>query len=239
MKYLDKLINFIFSLVILVVSVVIVLVTAGFIEDDIVYTYMSENIFSEANNTITCIVAIVVFFAALKTTIFLSKTNTKKKAAIMVDTTHGKIQIAQETIENTAKSVVKNYQEVKDAQVRMVKDKKAVNVYMSLLVLPNTNIIELSSKVQDEVKEAIQNTTGVKVNNVDIKIKNIADSRNASKTKTTGSEKQEIVLKTEPMNVINDVNNSEDVEKAVEESVETNNNVEETSVENNEENKNE
>lgn len=42
---------------------------------------------------------------------------------------------------------------------------------MALLVVPNTNIIELSAKVQDEVKEAIEDTTGVKVNNVDIKIK--------------------------------------------------------------------
>lgn len=190
MKYLDRLINFIFSLVILVLSAIIILVATGFVEYDIVDNFIRNTIFSVENNTITCIVSIVVFLAALKTTMFLSKTSPKKKSSIMVDTTRGKIQIASETIENTAKNIVKNYDSVKDVQVKMVKEKRYVNVYMALLVLPHTNIIELSSKVQDEVKDAIQNTTGVKVNNVDIKIKNIADSKNKS-TKTV---KEEIVI---------------------------------------------
>lgn len=191
MKYLDRLINFIFSLAILIISGVIILITAGFMEFNVASDYLKNTIFSAENNTITCITSIIVFLAALKTTIFLSKTNTKKKAAIMVDTTNGKIQIASDTIENTAKNVAKNYDEVKDVQVKMVKEKRAVTIYMVLLVLPRTNIIELSSKVQDAVKEAIQNTTGVKVNNVDIKIKNIADKNKASK-----GVKEEIVIPT-------------------------------------------
>ena len=196
MKYLDRLINFIFSLVILVLTVIIVLVSAGFLEYDVVDSFIRNNIFNAENNTITCIIAIVAFCASLKTTFFLSKVNNKKKSNIMVDTTHGKIQIAQETIENTAKNVVKDYEAIKDAQVKMVKERKGVNVYMSLLVVPNTNIIELSSKVQDEVKEAIQDTTGVKVNNVDIKIKNIAENRGKSKVKVSEEKvvKQEIVV---------------------------------------------
>lgn len=177
MRYLDRLINFIFSLVILVLAIVVIMVSAGFIGYDNVDSWIRLNIFSTANNTTTCIVAIVTLIAALKTTVFLSRMNPKRKNTILVDTNHGKIQIAAETIENTAKTVVKDYVEIKDAQVKMVKEKRGIKVYMALLVLPNTNIIELSAKVQDEVKEAIEDTTGVKVNNVDIKIKNITESR--------------------------------------------------------------
>lgn len=177
MRYLDRLINFIFSLVILVLAIVVIMVSAGFVGYDNVDSWIRLNIFSTANNTTTCIVAIVTLIAALKTTVFLSRMNPKKKNTILVDTNHGKIQIAAETIENTAKTVVKDYEEIKDVQVKMVKEKRGIKVYMALLVLPNTNIIELSAKVQDEVKEAIEDTTGVKVNNVDIKIKNITGSR--------------------------------------------------------------
>lgn len=177
MRYLDRLINFIFSLVILVLAIVVIMVSAGFVGYDNVDSWIRLNIFSTANNTTTCIVAIVTLIAALKTTVFLSRMNPKKKNTILVDTNHGKIQIAAETIENTAKTVVKDYEEIKDVQVKMVKEKRGIKVYMALLVLPNTNIIELSAKVQDEVKEAIEDTTGVKVNNVDIKIKNITESR--------------------------------------------------------------
>ena len=181
MRYLDRLINFIFSLAVLVISAIMVFISTGFIEFSTASNYLQNNIFSTDNNTLTCIVSIVTFLAALKTTVFLSKTSPKKKAAIMVDTTNGKIQIASETIENTAKNVAKSFENVKDAQVRMVKEKKGVSIFMVLLVLPHTNIIELSSKVQDEVKEAVQSTTGVKVNNIDIKVKNIADKSKSTK----------------------------------------------------------
>ena len=124
MKYLDRLINFIFSLAILIISGVMVLITAGFMEFNVVSDYLKNTIFSAENNTITCIVSIAVFLAALKTTIFLSKTNTKKKAAIMVDTTNGKIQIANDTIENTAKNVAKNYDERFVNQLKKKKKRK-------------------------------------------------------------------------------------------------------------------
>lgn len=237
MKYLDRLINFIFSLAILIISCGMILITAGFMEFNVASDYLKNTIFSVENNTITCIVSIVVFLAALKTTIFLSKTNTKKKAAIMVDTTHGKIQIASDTIENTAKNIAKNYDEVKDVQVKMVKEKKAVTIYMALLVLPRTNIIELSSKVQDAVKEAIQNTTGVKVNNVDIKIKNIAD-----KNKTSKPAKEEIII---PTKKAEEQIVEEKAEEKVEEKLQENEVVQieenaskDTEAENNDENKN-
>jgi uncharacterized alkaline shock family protein YloU len=201
MKYLDRLINFIFSLAILLVSIVVIMISAGFIGYESVDAWIKTTLFSTANNTVTCIVSIVVFLAALKTTIFLSRTNGKKKSAILVDTNHGKVQIAQETIENTAKGATKKYEEIKDVQVRMLKEKRGINVYMALMVMPNTNVIELSASVQDAVKEAIEDTTGVKVNNVDIKIKNISEGRqNKPKVKEEAPKKEENVV--EEQNVV-------------------------------------
>ncbi len=184
MRYLDRLINFIFSLVILILSIVVIMVSTGFLPYAEVDGFITKTIFSEENNTITCIVAMLVFIASLKTTIFLSRAKNTRKSAIMVDTNHGRIQIAQETIENTAKSASRNYEEVKDANVRMIKAKKGIDIYMVLTVLQGTNIIELSAKVQDDVKKAVEGSTGVKVNNVDIKIRNIADAHKTKNRET-------------------------------------------------------
>lgn len=208
MRYLDRLINFIFSLAILILSIIVIMVSAGFLGYESVDSWMRLNMFSEANNTITCVIAIVVLLAALKTTVFLSRMAPKKKNTILVDTNHGKIQIAAETIEGTAKSVVKDMEEIKDIQVKMIREKKGVKIYMALLVLPSTNIIELSAKVQDEVKEAIENTTGVKVNNVDIKVKNITDVR---KLKTQS--KENIIEQKAEANELN-VENVENIQDA-------------------------
>lgn len=226
MRILDRLINFIFSLVILVLSIVVIMVSAGFIEYNEVDNYIRSNVFSDANNTMACIVGIAFLLASLKTTIFLSRNKNNKKAAIMVDTTHGKVQIAEETIENTAKSAIKDYDEIRDAQVRMVKEKKGVNIYMVLLVLPNTNIIELSAKVQDAVKEAIESTTGVKVNNVDIRVKNITDSKKIkAKEITTNQNVEETVVSEEVPNSTQEIEQVEGEETIPEqtENVEDNN----------------
>lgn len=221
MKYLDRFINFVFSLVILVVSATIVFISAGFVEFNVATNYINETLFSTENNTITCIVSIIVFIASLKTTIFLSKTSPKKKVAIMVDTENGKVQIASETVENTAKNVAKSYDSVKDVQVKMVKERKGVVIYMALLVYPHTNIIELSSKVQDEVKEAIQSTTGVKVNNVDIKIKNLADKNGKAVKQTVVKEQvKEETAKVEENTVMDSVSKTENEEIKTETPVE-------------------
>lgn len=221
MKYLDRFINFVFSLVILVVSATIVLISAGFVEFSVATNYINETLFSTENNTITCIVSIIVFIASLKTTVFLSKTSPKKKVAIMVDTENGKVQIASETVENTAKNIAKSYDSVKDVQVKMVKERKGVVIYMALLVYPHTNIIELSSKVQDEVKEAIQSTTGVKVNNVDIKIKNLADKNGKAVKQTVIKEQvKEETAKVEENTVIDSVSKTENEEIKTETPVE-------------------
>lgn len=228
MKYLDRLINFIFSIVILILSIVVIMVSAGFIGYESVDNWMRLNMFSEANNTITCIVAIVTFLLALKTTVFLSRMSPKKKNTILVDTNHGKIQIVAETIEGTARSVVKDIDEIKDVQVRMIKEKKGVKIYMVLLVLPTTNIMELSAMVQDEVKKAIEDTTGVKVNNVDIKIKNIADARKAKKLDKENQ--AEIVNSVENIENTENVENVE-VQAVTEENiVEDNNHTEENDI---------
>ncbi len=177
MRYLDRLINFIFSLFVLVLSAVVAFIAAGLIEYSYVSNHIEGFLFSNENRTITCIVSIVVFFAALKTTVFLSIPNKKKKNVVYVDTNNGKVQIAQETIESTARNAVIQYSSVKEAQARMMKEKKGVAIYMSLLVMPNTNLVELTSKAQDDVKAAVEGSTGVRVNNVDIKIKNLSEAK--------------------------------------------------------------
>lgn len=222
MKYLDRLINFIFSLAILLISIVVIMISAGFIGYESVNEWVKLTLFSAQNNTITCIVSIIVFLAALKTTIFLSRTNGKKKSAILVDTNHGKVQIAQETIESTAKGATKKYEQIKDVQVRMMKEKKGINVYMALLVMPNTNVIELSASVQDAVKEAIEDTTGVKVNNVDIKIKNISEGhQNKTKLKEENIKREENIIE-EPNIVVPQESTEENIENNIE-NIETTN----------------
>ena len=175
MKFLDKLINFVFSLIMVVVSVVVLLVVFDFTSSSYINGLINDYVWNSKYETIVMVVSIIVFLAGLKTTIFLSDFKKKRKLPIMVSTDNGNIQIASETIESTAKAVARSHEEVKDVNAKMVGKNKGVNIYMSLLVSQDTNIRAITREIQEEVKNKIHDTTGVLVLNTDIKVKNIVE----------------------------------------------------------------
>lgn len=175
MKLLDKLINFIFSLAMIIVSVVILLVMFNLTTTEFVNGVLNNYLWNNDYRMTVIISSIVVLLAGLKTTIFLSDFKKKRKMPITVSTDNGNVQIAHETIESTAKAVAKNYEEVKDVNAKMVGKNKGVEIYMTILVSQDTNIRALTRSIQDEVKNKIHETTGVLVLNTDIKVKNIVE----------------------------------------------------------------
>lgn len=175
MKLLDKLINFIFSLAMIIISVVILLVMFNLTTSDFVNGVLNDYLWNADYKTVVIISSIVVLLSALKTTIFLSDFKKKRKLPITVSTDNGNIQIAHETIESTAKAVAKSYEEVKDVNAKMVGKNKGIEIYMTILVSQDTNIRALTRSIQDEVKNKIHETTGVLVLNTDIKVKNIVE----------------------------------------------------------------
>ncbi len=183
MKFLDRLISFIFDLAVLIVAVVILLVTFNIVDYGVIDGLIREYVLNETYNTIVIVSAVIVILAFLKITIFSSTLSSKAKKNILVDTEHGKIQISQETLEGIARNVVSNYPEIKDVQARMTKANKGINMYTVIGVYPNTNIKEVVTKAQNDIKENIELKTGVPVKNIDVKIKNVTNASSAKEVK--------------------------------------------------------
>ena len=199
MKLLDRFINFIFSLVMLVISVVVLLVIFNFIDSNYINGLLNEYVWGDGYRVITIIVSSIIFLAGLKTTIFLSDFKKKRKIPIMVSSENGSVQIAGETIESTAKAVARSHEEVKDVNVKMVNKNKGVDIYMSILVIQDTNIRTITRQIQEEVKEKIHETTGVLVLNTDIKVKNIVEKNKkvAAGNQESSVVKEEVIAKEE------------------------------------------
>ena len=195
MKALDRIISFIFSVIMLEVAVVLILVGTRAIDSQMIIDTLSEKVFnpevisSRIFNPIT-IGGIVLFLASLKTTIFLSLFNNKNKASITVKTKNGEIQIAQDSIISTAKNATMSFDNVKEVQAKMRKKGKGIVIYESIQVYSNINIRELTIAIQEAVKEKINSTTGVIVKDVNINIKNIY---NGKKRETLDNNVQEFV----------------------------------------------
>lgn len=187
MRFIDRLISFIFDIFVMVLAVTVLLVSFNIINYSVVDGLLNEYVFNINYNVIVIAISIVVLLAGLKITVFSSTLSSKAKKNILVDTEHGRIQIAQETIESIAKNVILNYPQVKDVQARMTKAKKGINMYMVLVVSQDTNIRDVIGKVQNDIKKQIETTTSVSVKNVDVKIKNVvvpSTKNNNSKVNT-------------------------------------------------------
>ena len=173
MKVIDKLISFIFDVIIIVIAAVILLVKFDVIQDVVLFNLLNSYLFNPQYSMIVVSSCIVVILLALKITVFTSSFSKKAKKNILVDTVHGKIQIAQNTVENIAKNVIKDYPQIKDVQALMTKAKKGINMYMSLVVYQGVNIKDVVTRVQGDVKNQIESATGITVCNIDVKIKNV------------------------------------------------------------------
>ena len=199
MRALDRLISFIFSVIMLIVSVVLILVGIGVVDSQMIidmlnqYAFAKDMINAEIFNPLT-ITGIVLFLASLKTTIFLSLFKVKDKSPILVKTPNGEVEIAQETITSTVKNVAMSFENIKDVQARMIKKRKGVAIYAMVLVYANSNIREITEEMQKQVKEVINATTGVNVLEVNIKVKNIyqKQKKNEEPAKVIASKKQEV-----------------------------------------------
>ncbi len=181
MRVLDKLISFIFNVFVIVVAVSIILVLAGFVNSPVIFGLLNDYVFNDAYKAIVLSSAVLVVLAGLKVTVFTSSLSKSSQKSIMVDTPHGKIQINQDTIENVAKNVIKDYDAIKDVHTSMTKAKNGINMYMMISVYQNTNIKEVITRVQNDVKKQIESTTSVIVRNVDVKIKNVSGAPTGKK----------------------------------------------------------
>lgn len=186
MKILDKIALILFSIIMLVISIVMVLLIFSVISFDAVemlYTQMMAN--TIANNVVLG-VSLISIVLAVKAIFFggSSTENSKMNGdGVLLENEAGKLLISRETIENLVNSVAKDFENTQSVTTKVVVDNEnALKVFVTLMVLPNTVISELSMNLQKKIKEVVKNVTDLDIKSIDIKIKNI----------TTPEEKKEV-----------------------------------------------
>lgn len=214
MKLLDKFISFIFSIAILIIAITVVMICFGYISADKIYNIIDQYVFDESVIKVSFIIAIVVILAALKTTIFSSSFKKKDKSPILVENEHGKVEISQDTIDNTVRNVAYSFPAVKDVQAKMFKKNKGVKIYAAISVLANTNIRELTNELQAKIKEVIYETTAIKTLSINVKVKNIYD-KNKKANKTEVQNKPEVKTVKEEVKKVEEKVNVPEVKEVV------------------------
>lgn len=180
MKIIDKIILVLFSIVILIVSIVMVLLLSGIINFTTITSLYSKVVADGLVTNITLGVSVVCALLAIKAIFFggsLAPKSGLTGEGILLENESGKLLISKDTIENLVSGVAKGFENTQNAVSKVIVDSdNTLRVFVTLMVLPNTVINELSVNLQKSIKEVVKNVTDLDIKSIDIKIKDITTS---------------------------------------------------------------
>ena len=131
------------------------------------------------SNTILGVSGVCIVLA-LKAIFFGGNWNTDNGIngeGILLENESGKLLISKETIENLVNGVAKGFENTQSVTTKVIIDSQnTLRVFVTLMVLPNTVINELSMNLQSRIKEVVKSVTDLEIKSIDIKIKNITTS---------------------------------------------------------------
>lgn len=181
MKVLERISLTIFSIIILILSLVFCLILFNWVEVSNISWVIQYLKATQLYTNISLVVSVVLMLLAVKCIFFPSNSNGKdiKAEGILLENESGKLLISIETIENLVKGVVAGFPNVKTTNCKVKLDKQVNNVIidMNLVVTADTVIKELSANLQSKIKEVIKTTTDIEIKAINIRIKNIENQK--------------------------------------------------------------
>ena len=178
MKVLDKITLILFSTLILIIAIILALLMFGWIRFATIASLFAEAVASETATRIILVACVFCAILAIRTIFFGENKGTSDDMAgegILLENESGKLLITRDTIENLVSGIAKGFENTQSATTRVIVDKQnTLKVFVSLVVLQNTVINELSINLQNRIKEVVKNATGLEIKSIDVKIKNIA-----------------------------------------------------------------
>jgi uncharacterized alkaline shock family protein YloU len=175
-KMFDRLLLFLFSIVIGVASVYALVVVSGLIS----YKDASDFLHAVYHDTFTAytIIAVAVILLLLSIRFLYISVKKGRGQAPSIDqrTDHGDIRISIETVENLALKAASRSRGVKDLKARVSVNDSGLEIIIRTIVDGESSIPDLTEEVQRSVKEHVQEITGIPVAFVSVFVANIISS---------------------------------------------------------------
>lgn len=177
MKFLDRFNLVLFSTIILIISLLLCLLSFGWIHLGLALEGISQLVTNNVANNITLVVSIILILLSIKSIFFNSDSKEKleQKEGILLENENGKLLVSKDTIESLTNTVIKSFETAETAMTRVEVDEEShIKIYVTLFVHPDAIIKDLSLKLQENVKTAIKKSLDLEVTEVNIRVKNIS-----------------------------------------------------------------
>ena len=176
MKFIDRMILCIFSVLILVFAILFSCVIFGWLDLTTIYLLLSNTLQNQVTCNVLIGVNIVLIIMALKGIFFESGSFEEEYSndGILLQNEDGKLLITRDTITSIVNSVVSGFDSVKDVETKItLSENNDLLITLSLEVDENAVIKELSNNIQIKVKDAIKKSIDVDVKSLDIRVKDM------------------------------------------------------------------
>ena len=176
MKGLDRFNLILFSIIILVLSILGCFLQFGWINIDLATDGISFLLENTVASNITLGLAIVLILLSVKSIFFNSyATESQGKDGILLENDNGKLLVSRDTIESLTNTVIRSFDSAETIMTKVEVDEEShIKIYITLSVHPDAVIKDLSAKLQSNVKEAIKKSLDLDVTEVNIRVKNIS-----------------------------------------------------------------
>ena len=176
MKTIEKITLVLFSTLMLIISVILCLTIFGWIDTADIGNVLNIAISNNVSSNVILVLSIIFILLAIRCIFFDSSSKEKEeyKNGILLENVNGKLLITKETIENLVNAVVKGFDSAEEVTTQIQLDNENnLTVFVNMSVKENAVIKELSTNLQNKIKETIKKASDLDVKEVNIKVKNI------------------------------------------------------------------
>lgn len=178
MKFLDKLGLAIFSLITLILSILVCLIAFSWIDVSIITVGITNALASQNGMYITIGISVVLVLLSIKCLFFPSYERRISKEddeeGILLQNDNGKLLITKGTIKNLVNSTVDEFKNIEGSDAEITLDQNNdVYVDLEINVQKETIIKDVSSKLQNKIKEAVKKATDLEIKEINIKVNDV------------------------------------------------------------------
>ena len=180
MKFLERFTLVIYSLIILIVSVILSLLIFNWIDFDVVTEMVKALITGDLSSKITLGVSVEFILLSIKCIFFdeNSKEKEKETQGVLLKNENGQLMISKESIDNMVKNTVMGFEQIKQCNTKIdVNSENQLRITLFLVVNEGVVIKELASSLQRKIKEDVKRVSDLEVEEVNVKVTSLQDNK--------------------------------------------------------------
>lgn len=195
MKFLDKFGLALFSLLILILSIILCLMGLNIVQPTIFGILITKALQYQTATYILIGVSIFLILLSIRCLFFSNygESEDESEEGILMQNSDGKLLITRDSLESMTEGVIKEFASIESSQTKVkITKEKDVLIQIIIDVRKGTVIKETTSKLQTRVKKAVKEATDLDIKQVDIKVRNVeSENEEINETKTKNSRAKE------------------------------------------------